>query len=51
MIIKNLKRLIADEGKLLTNGKIEASVVDVPEERVDEWSEIDKPVEEDEEVE
>lgn len=51
MTIKNLKRLIADEGKILTNGKIKASVVDVPEEKADEWNEIDNPVEEDEEVE
>lgn len=35
-----MSRLIADEGKLLTNGDIETSCVDV--ESVDGWQEVDE---------
>lgn len=36
-------RLIADEGKVLTNGTVEAQVIDVaPNGDVGEWKEIDK---------
>lgn len=37
-------RLVADEGKALTNGEIIMPCVDV--ESVEEWSEIDEPKEE-----
>jgi hypothetical protein len=37
-------RLVADEGKALTNGEIITSCVDV--ESVEGWSEIDEPEEE-----
>lgn len=36
-------RLIADEGKVLTNGEVEGSVVDVLADKADEWYEIDEP--------
>lgn len=51
MQIKKISRLIADDGKLLTNGKITTTVVDVPENKVNEWSEIDEHCEDDGEVE
>lgn len=45
-------RLIADEGKLVTNGKFTGSVIDVaPSDDVDSYYEIDEPKEETEEVE
>lgn len=38
-------RLIADEGKVLTNGKIQGKVVDVcPVGDKRKWSEIDEPI-------
>lgn len=43
-------RLIADEGKVLTNGTINASCVDVLKDKADEWTEIDAPAEEETEV-
>lgn len=39
------KRLIADEGKLLTNGEDIVTVRDIPTEDLDKWSEIDAPEE------
>lgn len=38
-------RLIADEGKILTNGKIQAGCIDTFADKVDEWTEIDAPKE------
>ena len=38
-------RLIADAGKILTNGTDNASVIDVTEADKANWSEIDKPQE------
>lgn len=35
-------QLIADNGKILTNGKKEVSAILVPESEVKDWSEIDK---------
>ena len=37
-------RLVADEGKLLTNGDVVTSCIDV--ESIDGWYEIDAPIEE-----
>lgn len=45
MKIIKMNRLIADEGKALTNGKRTASVVDCFESDVDKWNEIDEPSE------
>lgn len=39
-------RLIADEGKILTNGETETYCIDVN--SPDGWTEIDAPIEEDE---
>lgn len=39
-------RLIADEGKVLTNGTVMGTVVDCAPEEKDVWQEIDAPVEE-----
>lgn len=36
-------RLIADENKLLTNGKKEVYSVTVPEDEINDWYEIDNP--------
>jgi len=33
-------RLVADEGMILTNGEVKASVVDVLADRIGEWSEV-----------
>ena len=41
-------RLIADEGKILTNGSIQGTVVDCAVEDKDLWQEIDAPVVEEE---
>lgn len=38
--IKEMMRLIADDGKLLSNGNRTATVVDCPKEDVNNWSEI-----------
>jgi hypothetical protein len=43
------KRIIADEGKLLTNGEDIVTVRDIPDSELDKWTEIDAPVEESEE--
>lgn len=45
MEIIKMNRLIADEGKVLTNGKRIAPVVDCFESDVSKWSEIDEPSE------
>lgn len=38
-------RLIAEEGKVLTNGKVQGKVIDVcPVEDKSKWSEIDEPI-------
>lgn len=44
MTVKDMKRLIADEGKVLTNGSQQGSVIDCLADDVDQWSEIDAPV-------
>lgn len=49
MTKKEMYRLIADEGKLLTNGSIQATCVDVLADRAAEWTEIDAPEEKSEE--
>ncbi len=41
MKIIEMRRLIADEGKMLTNGKCTAPVVDCFASESDKWSEID----------
>ncbi len=41
MQITNRFRLIADEGKILTDGEIKGYVVDIAEADVDKWSEVD----------
>ena len=38
-------RLVADEGKILTNGKIQGTVIDCAVEDKDNWTEIDAPKE------
>ena len=43
-------RLIADEGKVLTDGTSEWNCVDVLPEDVDKWNEIDAPAPEDDEI-
>lgn len=35
-------RLVADEGKILTNGNIYGTVVDVFENEVENWQEVDE---------
>lgn len=45
-------RLIADEGKVLTDGELVGKVIDVcPAENANKWYEIDAPIEEEEEEE
>ena len=41
--MKKLKmfRLVAEDGKILTDGKIKGSVVDVLEGKIQDWMEID----------
>jgi len=34
-------RLIADDGKILTNGEVKGRVVDVPTGKVQDWMEIE----------
>lgn len=47
MTAEKMIRLIADEGKVLTDGETTTSCVDVcPADDVDKWTEIDAPVEE-----
>ena len=49
MIKKTMVRLIADEGKLLTNGERQGKVIDVyPAEDANKWYEIYEPEEEQE---
>ena len=43
MQIQDRKRLVADYGKLLTNGNVKAKVVDISVEDVENWTEIDDP--------
>ena len=43
-------RLIADEGKVLTDGTNEWNCVDVPPEDVGKWREIDAPIVDDEDA-
>ena len=40
---KEMYRLIASEGKILTNGTVNATCVDVLKDKADEWTEIDAP--------
>lgn len=51
MTRKEMYRLIASEGKVLTNGTVNATCVDVLKEKADEWTEIDAPKEEEEVIE
>ncbi len=44
-------RLIADEGKVLTNGTVKGTVVDCAVEEKSLWTEVDAPKEEVKEVE
>lgn len=48
MKIKNVKRLIADDGKLITNGKITGKIIDVATwvESYKDFYEIDDPTQE-----
>lgn len=41
----NMVRLIADEGKVLTNGIITAEAVDCFADKANEWEEVDFPTE------
>lgn len=44
MKIYNTYRLVADEGKLVTNGIIKGKVLDLgPDEKPENWYEIDEP--------
>ena len=45
MTKKEMYRLIASEGKVLTNGTIQATCVDILKDKADEWTEIDAPAE------
>ena len=38
----NMIRLIADSGKILINGDLQAYAVDVPEDKQNDWIEIDE---------
>ena len=40
---KTLTRLIADDGKILVNGDVQTSCIDVENDAIDSWSEIDAP--------
>ena len=40
---KTMTRLIADEGKILVNGDVRTSCIDVENDAIDGWSEIDAP--------
>ena len=42
---KQIRRLIADEGKVIKKGNIESTAIDVEIEDVDNWIEIDEPKE------
>lgn len=50
MRIKTLKRLIAEDGKILKNTEtgVTGYCVDVPEEKVEEWEEIEYKEEQEE---
>lgn len=50
MTKKEMFRLIADEGKILTNGEVKGSVIDVLAEKAEEWYEIDDETAEQEEI-
>lgn len=44
MTVYNTYRLVADEGKLVTNGIIKGKVLDLrPDEKLENWYEIDEP--------
>ena len=44
MKVYNTYRLVADEGKLVTNGIIKGKVLDLgPDEKLENWYEIDEP--------
>ena len=40
----NMFRLIAESGKLLTNGKVSVAQIDVFEDEIENWTEIDAEV-------
>lgn len=40
MTIVEMLRLIADEGKIITNGEFSGTVIDVPKTEVDKWHEV-----------
>lgn len=42
---KTLTRLIANDGKILVNGDVQTSCIDVENDAIDGWSEIDAPTE------
>ena len=42
----DMVRLIADEGKVLTNSKVTAEAVDCFADKANEWEEIDAPTKE-----
>lgn len=44
---KQLKRLIADEGKVLVKGEEQTTCIDVEIDDVDNWSEIEEIIEQD----
>lgn len=41
-----LLRLVADEGKAVTNGTIVAGVIDIETDDLPNWSEVDAPIDE-----
>ncbi len=41
MTVKEMKRLVADDGKILSNGQTIAPVIDCLVEEADNWREID----------
>ena len=45
MTKKEMYRLISDKGKILTNGTVNATCVDVLKEKADEWTEINASME------
>ena len=51
MEYEEMYRLVADEGKVLTNGDVITTVIDIPVADLEKWSEIIAPVEEIEEIE
>lgn len=45
---EDMYRLEAEEGKMLTNGEITETVIDIPKADLERWSEIDAPIESEE---